>query len=436
MWRYLTNGNGQKPAKRLKTNEDIRSQQREYEKTRTRKFQSAWLDRFNWLEYVEVSNANSTSAAAAAGNDVTAVANDDESTISVDLATSAPVSTYRMFCKTCKRFEKSGTFVTGSTNFKLESIIYHDKSLSHIANTKVVTAKTAPLGSSQAEKCIEKLNQSVYLRLAKLFRNAHALAKYGRPFADFEWMCDLDVTKGLDVGSTYRNRKQCVAYVHAIAEDQRKKMFADFPRARFMSVISDGSTNSASTEAEVLYVRYCLHGEIKIHFVDIRNIVKADAEGITNIIFKMLDERLGESWKAKIVGIATDGAAVMLGSKNGVVARVKRELKRPFIQSVHCSNHRLELAYKDACRRIDLFTKIDSFLLSIYLFYKKSSLNRSKLKEAAKACGQSPLIPTRVGGTRWLPHILRAVDHILRGYIPIMTHITQVFLHIYCKRST
>ena len=40
------------------------------------------------------------------------------------------------------------------------------------------------------------------------FRTAHALAKKSRPFTDFNWMCDLDSKKGLDVGATYRNDKQ------------------------------------------------------------------------------------------------------------------------------------------------------------------------------------------------------------------------------------
>eukprot|EP00731_Ephydatia_muelleri_P025274 Em0017g357a len=56
-------------------------------------------------------------------------------------------------------------------------------------------------------------------RLALLFRNAHAIAKAGRPFSDMEWMCALD-EKGLDVGASYRTDKKCCEFIHCIAEEQ------------------------------------------------------------------------------------------------------------------------------------------------------------------------------------------------------------------------
>ncbi|XP_046900272.1 uncharacterized protein LOC124483769 isoform X2 [Hypomesus transpacificus] len=37
-----------------------------------------------------------------------------------------------------------------------------------------------------------------------------------------------------------------------------------------------------------------------------------------------------------------------------------------------------------------------------------------------------PLIPTRVGGTRWLAHLFRALDHFLRGYRGLIQHFEQI----------
>lgn len=36
------------------------------------------------------------------------------------------------------------------------------------------------------------------------------------------------------------------------------------------------------------------------------------------------------------------------------------------------------------------------------------------------------LMPTRVGGTRWLPHLHKAVDHFLRGYAAFISHLQKV----------
>ena len=63
-------------------------------------------------------------------------------------------------------------------------------------------------------------------------------------------------------------------------------------------------------------------------------------------------------WKTKVVGFGTDDASVMMESNNGKVKKMKDQLARPYILAVHCSAHRLELAYKDACKQIALYEKV------------------------------------------------------------------------------
>ena len=40
-------------------------------------------------------------------------------------------------------------------------------------------------------------------KLTKLFRTVHTTAKHTQPFSDFEWLCDLNLAKALDIGKTY-----------------------------------------------------------------------------------------------------------------------------------------------------------------------------------------------------------------------------------------
>ena len=69
----------------------------------------------------------------------------------------------------------------------------------------------------------------------------------------------------------------------------------------------------------------------------------------------------------------------MTCSMNGVTEKLRDDLDRPFILGVHCSAHRLELAFKEACKSIPLYTKISQLMENLYLFYRNSSLNRSNL---------------------------------------------------------
>ena len=81
------------------------------------------------------------------------------------------------------------------------------------------------IGSVQHKSCMHVLSstaeQAQVSQLALLFRNAHAIAKAGRPFTDMEWMCALDEKKGLDVGMSYRTDKKCCEFIQCIAEEQQ-----------------------------------------------------------------------------------------------------------------------------------------------------------------------------------------------------------------------
>lgn len=88
-------------------------------------------------------------------------------------------------------------------------------------------------------------------------------------------MSDLDEAKGLHVGKTYRNSKQAQECMHAIARTQHPTRMA---AAKYLWVISDGSTDSSITEAVICYVKYAVNGAVHTDFIGVRNVGKADAE--------------------------------------------------------------------------------------------------------------------------------------------------------------
>lgn len=130
-------------------------------------------------------------------------------------------------------------------------------------------------------------------------------------------------------------------------------------------------------------------------------------------------------WKNRLVGFASDGAAVMVGRLGGVVTKLREEM--PHLVGVHCMAHRLELAFKDAIKEQKLHQTLDSLLSGLYTFYHISPLNRANLKAAYDSLDLPPLMPTRIGGTRWVGHHKRALDNFLRGYEAIALHLEQVF---------
>ena len=181
-----------------------------------------------------------------------------------------------------------------------------------------------------------------------LFRNAHAIAKAGRPFTDMEWMCALDEKKGLDVGALYRTDKKCCEFIHYIAEEQRVGLQQKLQSNNFFSVMVDGTTDSSITDAEIIYIhvrytstllaqilllayihRQAVKGVVSVHFLAYVNITRGIAHHILNAIVLALEKGLQMTKLTiftKLVGFGSDGASVMTGCKSGVSNHLKSSI--------------------------------------------------------------------------------------------------------------
>ena len=87
--------------------------------------------------------------------------------------------------------------------------------------------------------------------------------------------------------------------------------------------------------------------------------------------------------------------------------------------------HRLELAYKSALSNEALYSRLSDMLSALYAHYHKSPLNRSSLKAAYEELSIRGVLPSRVSGTRWMPHLLKALHAFITRHPAIMLHLTQ-----------
>ena len=58
----------------------------------------------------------------------------------------------------------------------------------------------------------------------------------------------LDERKGLFLGETYRNEKACKYFIHSIANMEKDKVTAEMKDVKFITVVSDGSTDVSVSE--------------------------------------------------------------------------------------------------------------------------------------------------------------------------------------------
>ena len=102
------------------------------------------------------------------------------------------------------------------------------------------------------------------------------------------------------------------------------------------------------------------------------------------------------------MGLNVDGASVNMEHYKGLATQFREVV--PWLEAVHCFNHRLELAIKDAFEKVPAFQKVDNFLLQLYFIYEKNPKRLQGLKELSMAYEESILKSTKATGTRWLEH--------------------------------
>ena len=206
-----------------------------------------------------------------------------------------------MKCSTCiEKYAKKSqgnmkgqfTFLTGCTNRKVSAVTDHEISKAHVKAVEQTTAKersVTEVVKTPAGKAINLLNQANRQRMCYLFRNAHAVAKQNRPMSDYNWLCDLDAAKGVDIGETYKNGQAALKFINCIADTEKEATSALVKNSRFFSFLMDGSTDISGDEQETIYIRTARKGVISERFLAIGTPESTCSKDLFNFVKENLE---------------------------------------------------------------------------------------------------------------------------------------------------
>ena len=90
--------------------------------------------------------------------------------------------------------------------------------------------------------------------MSYLLRNAHAVARNGKPMRYFRWLCDLEAEIEVQGGQTYRNEKSCAMFTNDIALSSLSDLADDLKASSFVSETSNGAGDVATTEQELVFI--------------------------------------------------------------------------------------------------------------------------------------------------------------------------------------
>lgn len=93
-------------------------------------------------------------------------------------------------------------------------------------------------------------------RYAVLFNTAYGVAKQGKPFSDFLYVMEIQRKNKVDIGEQYMNLEGCKLFIRWITKQMKQELVTEIKNSPFMSILSDGSTDTGVLEQEIVYVRY------------------------------------------------------------------------------------------------------------------------------------------------------------------------------------
>ena len=353
---------------------------------KTRKFQESWKEKYRWLHFDEKEN--------------------------------------KMFCEFCREFPNGKnthySLRVGTNNFQTDSLKAHEASEGHAMSLAAKRASERPREQRPLPAALSRLDEETLKKMEYLFNTAYYIAYLKLPFSIFSQLCSLQKKNGLNLGNTYMNDHACKEFCKHISDTLRADLIDSLSTAKFISIMADGATDVSCLEEEIVYVRFVSGGAPKTCYVELAEVESAKAPGILKAIKSVMD-KIDPQWMQKLISTGTDGASVTMGRIGGVVSLIKQQA--PQVIPIHCVAHNLELAFSDTLKCNETMMSIKELLNGCWKHYKYSPKALRELREMAEAMEIKVGKPTKASGTRWVPHLLRALTVLLqKNFQAIVSH--------------
>ena len=157
--------------------------------------------------------------------------------------------------------------------------------------------------------------------------------------------------------------------IQEMAIDIKEQVIEKIHSSPFFSIQLDESTDVAQCSQLMVFARYVHRDSVEEEFLFCRALeATTKADDVMAYVSSFFEEAKFP-WN-KLVGVCTDGAPAMLGSRSGFIAQVKQ--RNPDVVGTHCMIHREALASKTLPAKLRATLTI---VIKVVNFVKGSALN-------------------------------------------------------------
>lgn len=350
-----------------------------------RDFQPRWLQQHHWLRYDKSQN--------------------------------------KMICKLCSKIGAKNALSLGTDNFKTSTLYRHTTHKDH------QRALIAPKEGKNFKQAVNKVLTNEEKGITTALKMVYWLTQEGMPLSKYGSMlrfmksCETPYLENLKVSDTidyssYDTAKGLLEALSNVIDTDTTEKMKDSP---VITVLTDESTDIIVHHKLCIKVRIVdpltLHPST-LFLTDVR-LEKATGNGIFSEIKCQLNQR--NIAIKKVMGLGTDGASAMTGTKEGLTGHFLRA--NPHLVNTHCAAHRLALCTEQAAKSIPAMNDYQRTLEMIFYHFKKSPVKCDKVEAIQKLLDEPKLKYREVHQIRWLS-FYEALDAVYRTLDSLLTYLS------------
>ncbi|CAI7798196.1 unnamed protein product [Closterium sp. NIES-54] len=165
--------------------------------------------------------------------------------------------------------------------------------------------------------------------------------------------------------------------VKAMCTYQQQQQMMYIHASPWIGIGCDESTDRVRRKHLVVFATFLKDRQVATEFLALLTVQKCDAASIFTVLLSHL-ETVGPDLQ-RIVAISTDGAGVMIGTKRGLVVRLRQRI--PHLVGTHCIAHREVLAVKESALKFKDLDIVDAAIRALGDIVTKSSVWHERFKE-------------------------------------------------------
>ncbi|XP_062585165.1 zinc finger protein 862-like [Saccostrea cucullata] len=338
-----------------------------------------------------------------------------------------------MYCSLCRKWDTKGRNnskvwnTTGCVSTRLDVVTKHESSEMH----KDAVFKEMAMDKG-IEAAFETMNKKEIQALKDAQKVLYFLIQHNLPYLTlYEPLMDLCIALGATnlqhlpntKNATYRSAATATEFLDCQAEVVETRVSESIKTSESYGLMVDEYTDISARKHLAMVCRFVDNGASRLAFLQDVKLSNGEAETIYSAMKGYLASK--EIPLRKMTSFASDGPAVMVGKRNGVVAKLQHD--NPEVLHLHCMNHRLQLAVSKAFKSIPMISNTDELLTALFKYYHYSTVRSESLqaiqnlmRETGELENQNNITVKRAVHTRWLSHEA-AVQTVRKLYAPILT---------------